>query len=300
MDLLEESFENIINNLHEGLYLVNSERVITYWNRAAEEITGFAAQELLGKSCRANILTHVNEQGVNLCLGLCPLALSMRDGKQRELEVYLHHKEGHRVPVHVRVNPLYDAAGTINGAAELFTDISSMEATEIKIRELERLAMLDNLTQLANRHYIERELLSRFQDLQRNSVSFGVILFDIDHFKRFNDDYGHVMGDQVLQYVANTLLYNARPFDTFGRWGGEEFIGIIRNVDQERLLAAAERLRILVAESYVMQGKEKLQVTVSVGATMAQEGDNSGSIIDRADRFLYKSKESGRNMVSAG
>ena len=87
MSLEKESFERIVENLHDGLYFVDLNRIITYWNRAAEQISGFTADEVVGKSCSDNILTHVDSEGNNLCTGMCPVAAALADGKPREAEV---------------------------------------------------------------------------------------------------------------------------------------------------------------------------------------------------------------------
>ena len=300
MALGQKAYERIIENLHDGLYFVDKNRVITYWNKAAEKISGFSASEVVGKSCADNILTHVDSEGNSLCLGMCPLAQTIVDGKAREIEVYMHHKDGHRIPVSVRVNTLTDEAGDIIGGVELFTDISSQDASSLRIKELEKMALLDNLTQLANRNYIESELTKRFEEKKRFDIPFGVLFMDIDHFKRFNDTYGHDVGDEVLKFVAETFTVNARPFDLFGRWGGEEFIGIIRNVSRADLALIADRIRNLVGASYILHGDEQLNVTISIGATMVEPDDTIDSIIKRADSCLYKSKQSGRNRVTMG
>ena len=230
MRLEKDSYERIIENLHDGLYFVDRDRVITYWNKAAEQISGFTANEVVGTSCSDNILTHVDSDGNNLCTGMCPLAATIADGKSREAEVYMHHKDGHRIPVSVRISTLTDRDGNILGGIELFTDISNQAANELRVKELEKLALLDNLTQLANRTYIEREIQSKLEEKKRFNMPFGIFFIDIDHFKKFNDTYGHDVGDDVLKFVANTFVANARPFDLYGRWGGEEFIGIIPDV----------------------------------------------------------------------
>ena len=105
MNLTPESFQRIVDNLHDGLYLVDRNRVITYWNKAAERISGFAAADVIGKSCADNVLSHVDGKGCALCTGLCPLAETMCDGRLRQSEIYLHHKNGHRIPVAVRASP---------------------------------------------------------------------------------------------------------------------------------------------------------------------------------------------------
>ncbi len=151
MHLENESYEKIVDSLHDGLYFVNKDRIITYWNKAAEQISGFTANEVVGRSCSDNILTHIDKEGNSLCHGMCPLAKTIADGKSRETEIYMHHKDGHRVPVSVRVSTLTDANGNVIGGIELFTDISNHEANKQRIKELEKLALIDNLTQLANR-----------------------------------------------------------------------------------------------------------------------------------------------------
>ncbi len=300
MRLEKDSFERIIENLHDGLYFVDRDRVITYWNKAAEQISGFTANEVVGKSCSDNILTHIDGEGNSLCTGMCPLAETIADGKPREAEIYMHHKDGHRIPVSVRISTLTDRDGNIIGGVELFTDVSNKAANELRVKELEKLALLDNLTLLANRNYIEREIQSRFEEKNRFNVPFGILFIDIDRFKKFNDIYGHYVGDDVLKFVANTFVANARPFDFYGRWGGEEFIGIIRNINSQDLELLGNRLRYLVENSYIIHENEKLYVTISIGATLVNENDTIDSLIKRADTFLYKSKAAGRNCLTIG
>lgn len=178
MNIDSNSFKRIIDSLHDGLYFVDLDRKILYWNKAAEKISGYSAEEVVGKSCYDNILTHVDTEGVSLCMGLCPLAASISDRQPREAEVYMHHKCGHRIPVSVRVSALTDAS--------------------------------DN-----------------------------------------------VIGDEVLKFIANTFVTNSRPFDSFGRWGGEEFIGIIRNTTNRELEEIGNRLRLLVENAYILPYKSK-------------------------------------------
>ena len=300
MSLENDSYKRIVENLHDGLYYVDRDRVITYWNKSAEQISGFTANEVVGKSCSDNILTHIDSDGNNLCTERCPLAATIADGKPREVEVYMHHKDGHRIPVSVRISSLTDRDGNIIGGIELFSDISHQAANDLRVKELEKLALLDNLTQLANRNYIEREIQSRFEEKKRFNVPFGILFIDIDHFKKYNDIYGHPAGDEVLNFVANTFVANTRPFDIYGRWGGEEFIGIIRNINGKDLELLGNRLRSLTENSYIIHENEKLYVTISIGATLANENDTIHTLIKRADTLMYKSKAAGRNCLIIG
>ncbi len=298
MDLSDHSLTKILDSLHDGLYFTDKNRRIIYWNAAAERITGYPAKEVIGTNCSLNILNHINCQGTLLCEQQCPLAKTIVDGLHRDGEIYLHHKQGHRVPVSVRVTPLLDDDDNIIGGIELFTDISNREATELRLRELQQLALIDHLTQLANRAYLERELNGRLEEMKRIQVPLALMFIDIDHFKQVNDNHGHNIGDQVLQMVANTLNTNARPFDLYGRWGGEEFMGLVRNINRADLETLTERLRILIAGSFLDDFDHPLSVTVSIGATLAVDGDSVKSLLERADTLLYRSKHNGRNQVS--
>lgn len=300
MHLDNVQLADVLENLHDGLYFTDTHRVITFWNHAAERITGYTAAEVLGRSCAANILVHVDTDGRSLCGGLCPLALTMADSVGREAEVFLRHKDGHRVPVLVRTGPLKDRAGQVVGGVELFTDLSNILANNSRVRELEQLALLDTLTQLANRAYLQREIEARFEEMRRYGIPFGLLFMDIDFFKRFNDTYGHDVGDAVLKLVANTFTANSRAFDVYGRWGGEEFVGVIRSIDAEDLVVLGNRMRVLVNQSFLMHDEARLGVSISLGATVAKPDDTAESLIKRADQLLYQSKKEGRNRLTLG
>ncbi|MDC7247426.1 MAG: sensor domain-containing diguanylate cyclase [Sphaerochaetaceae bacterium] len=295
-----ELYENLLNNLHEGLYIVDREMKITYWNDAAEQITGFSKEQVEQHRCSDNILRHVDADGINLCENGCPLHATIFDRKKREASLFLHHKEGYRVPVSVRTSYITDDRGNVTHGIELFTDLSGKEQTELRIRELERLALLDTLTQLANREFLMKEFSARFSEKRKYLIPFGVMFIDIDHFKVFNDKYGHNTGDQILKMVSDTLSANTRPFDIFGRWGGEEFIGIIKNTDIEYLRQLSRQVRILIEQAFILKDETQLHCTVSVGATLALPDDTAESLINRADTLMYESKKNGRNMVTVG
>jgi diguanylate cyclase (GGDEF)-like protein/PAS domain S-box-containing protein len=300
MHLEGDLFKRIVENLHDGLYIVDRDRKISYWNRAAENISGFSAQEVIGSSCADNILTHIDSEGKLLCLDGCPFEITFQDGKPRDAEVYMHHKDGHRVPVSIRVTALTDREGNIIGGIELFTDISNQNANLLRVRELEKLALLDPLTQLANRSYMEKIIQVRLEEKKRLKVPFGLFFIDIDFFKNINDSYGHDVGDKVLKYVARTFAVHSRPFDIYGRWGGEEFVGIIRNITLSDLIRFGNRLRMLIERSYISNESDKLHVTVSIGATLVKDEDTVETVIKRADTLMYESKKAGRNRLTTG
>jgi diguanylate cyclase (GGDEF)-like protein/PAS domain S-box-containing protein len=296
---MHHNYKTIIENIYDGVYLVDLSRKIIFWNNAAERITGFSKAEVIGHRCLDNILIHVDDKGCELCNNACPLSATMNDGMAREADIFLHHKAGHRVPISARVTPLKDADGNITGGIELFSESNSQLLLKQKISELERLALLDYLTELPNRHQLNTELIAQHAICERTKgYSFGLLYFDIDHFKRINDEEGHAVGDRALRVVAKTIAGSIRPFDTIGRWGGEEFIGIFPNITRKNLCVIAERLLALVRASSVETSHGPIGLTVSVGGIISKKSEGLESLVKRADAMMYKSKEAGRNRAT--
>lgn len=288
----------ILDNMPSGIYFTDRKRKIIYWNKAAEDITGYKGIETIGSHCFDNILLHIDSQGKSLCKGVCPLAKTMTDGLTREADVFLHHKEGYRKAVRVFTIPLKDENGDIIGCAEIFTDTSALSEIHEKIRNLEKIAFVDKLTNLPNRDHMESELDIHFHELKRYGQRFGVLFLDIDHFKRFNDTHGHDTGDRILKTVAHTLRSSSRPFDIFGRWAGDEFIGILKNVDRHDLVIVGNRYRKLIEKSSLTINGRPEGITVSIGATIAGPDDTSAKILKRSDRLMYQCKQKGRNCLA--
>lgn len=290
-------YKDLLDNLYDGVYLVDTDGRITYWNRGAERLSGFSASDAIGKHCSEHLLRHIGDQGRTLCEGRCPVTATMADGKSREADVHLHHKDGHLVPVSIRVNAIRGTNGQIVGAVEIFSDNTTRVIHRKRTAILERMAYLDPLTGLANRRYVEVRLRTRFDEMTRYGWVFGLLFIDIDHFKPVNDTYGHDVGDEVLKMVANTLSNSSRPSDFVARWGGEEFLVVAVNVQEKKLRAIAERLRVLVGQSSITKESETIQVTVTIGGTLSRLDDSVDTLLKRADALMYEGKKAGRNRV---
>jgi len=166
--------------------------------------------------------------------------------------------------------------------------------------ELKLLASTDPLTKLYNRRYFMKTAKTILDLAQRNKTTTSVIILDIDKFKRVNDVYGHKVGDDVLVVLASSLLKNSRKSDITGRWGGEEFLLLLPGTDLNGAFIIAEKIRKKVEELVVsLENEQTLQFTVSLGVSEFNSKDdkNIGASINRADKALYRAKESGRNRV---
>ncbi len=288
----------ILDIMHDGIYFIDLERKITYWNKGAEAISGFSRDEVIGKSCADNILIHIDAAGTQLCDVACPVKAALKDCSEKEVDVFLHHKKGHRVPVTVRTVPILDNSGSVSGAVEIFWDNSENALDAGLVEELKKAALFDYLTGLPNRRYLEMRLKIAFDEMKRYGFLFGLIFTDIDHFKKINDEHGHEVGDNVLKMVSSTLGSNLRSSDLAGRWGGDEFILVIKHLKEpSRIKNTAEKLRMLVEESGLIFKNETIKATVTMGAAIVRMGDTQEALIKRADSLLYNGKESGRNKV---
>jgi len=288
----------LLDKVHDGVYFVDTERRIQFWNKSAERITGYAAEDVGGKCCADNILMHVDEEGNYLCKGMCPLAATISDGQVREARVYLHHKSGHRLPVQVTVSPVYDPEGRILGGLETFFDATPMMAALEETERLREEALICPLTAIGNRRYAERMLAQKLDEMARGGTCLAVVMIDIDHFKKVNDTFGHDVGDVVLKMVASTMSAAMRSYDFLARWGGEEFIALLPSCDAANAARIANRLRRLVAHASHDLNRDTIRATISVGVYLCGKGDTPASAVKQADRMLYESKQNGRNRVT--
>jgi len=291
-------FKHVVDSLPDGVYITDRERRITYWNHAAEELSGYSAQEVLGKRCSENFLMHIDDSGCLLCQGDCPLSHTLEDGLPHRADVYLHHKSGHRVPVEVRVRPIWGGNGEVVGAVEVFSDNSRQRAVRERAKDLAKFAFLDPASQVGNRSYLEQQLSQHLDQFVTYGTPFGIMLADLDEFKNVNDTYGHAAGDVVLVTIAKTISNCLRASDVVGRWGGDEFLAVLPGITRQFLASVSEKLRTLVSQSTVPVSGSGVRVTISVGAAMVAPGDSPESLMKRADQQLYASKQSGRNRVS--
>ena len=182
--------------------------------------------------------------------------------------------------------------------AKLEVTRDEAEATKSELVQLQRDSLIDPVTALANRDGLERALSAAFIDAETEGRRFAVAIVDIDHFKSLNDNFGHQAGDNILRLVGRALVVTLRTDEVVGRYGGDEFVAILRDVDNSRAEVMAERLRQSVADIDLTMhvGRDIIGgVTASIGLTCFRSGDTVSSLFDRSDRCLYEAKRLGRN-----
>ncbi len=172
-------------------------------------------------------------------------------------------------------------------------DITQRKQSE---EEIYHLATTDSLTGIANRRQFSRILLGEMDRARRYGTPMSLVMYDIDHFKRVNDTYGHDVGDHVLQTLTSLVKEHIRVNDVVARWGGEEFMLLMPQSDLEAATNAAEKLRLAVAEHHFTTCD---QITVSFGVATFEPQDDLNSLLKRVDDALYRAKDHGRNRVES-
>ena len=160
------------------------------------------------------------------------------------------------------------------------------------------MALLDPLTGIYNRRYLDTHLAALLADTSERTKAVSLLILDVDFFKKINDEHGHAAGDEVLKEVAARVADRLRGFDTFARFGGEEFVVVMPETGLDMAAGVAERIRAAIAETPIpVHGKESLSVTVSIGVAMSGHEETPEAVLERADRALYRAKDNGRDRV---
>ncbi|MDZ4202939.1 MAG: GGDEF domain-containing protein [Gallionella sp.] len=182
-------------------------------------------------------------------------------------------------------------------AGRMRNDNRALIASQNERAQFQHKASVDALTGIHNRHWMKDAFPRALHRCAESSSPTAVMVADIDHFKRVNDTYGHLVGDTTLKMVARSMAKHLRPHDLLVRYGGEEFAMLLPDTSSEDARAIAERLRTSIAGSQVENGEQPFRVTISIGIAPALKEEPVDALIGKADQALYRAKELGRNRV---
>lgn len=316
-EALRES-RGMLHQIIEGspvpTFVIDSQHVVTQWNRACERIIGVPAGEMIGTSNQwrafyaekrpvmADLILDgaLEDDFDDLYGGKCRRS-SLIEGAYEVEDYFPHFPTGPRW-LFFTAAPICNEGGDIVGAVETLQDVTERKRAEeaLLAREADyrRLSITDGLTQLYNsRHFYER-LAQEAERSTRYAHPLSIVLMDIDRFKQTNDTYGHLVGDQILAGFAQAIRQCARAIDSAYRYGGEEFVMLLPETDLAAASAVAERLRQAVDSTVFAPASEvRVRVSASFGVAQYEPGLDHAAFVQRADRALYEAKEAGRNRV---
>ena len=166
-----------------------------------------------------------------------------------------------------------------------------------KLEQSQAQALVDPLTNVLNRSAYNLKMVQLTHEFKRYNEEWALLMLDIDRFKKFNDDFGHKLGDKVLKSVAGTVSDSIRASDQIFRYGGEEFVVILGRINAKTATQLAEKICRQVEKDYFVDGDKKFQVTISIGGAIISKDDTEMSLFERADKAMYRAKNNGRNQI---
>jgi diguanylate cyclase (GGDEF)-like protein/PAS domain S-box-containing protein len=277
----------IVDSMDQGLLIIERSGRVQYANPACDRYLGYAAEELVGRSL-ADLVAQLDSYPDG-----CTAMEAIGDGTR---EVLIRHRDGRLRSMDLTMTPMHAADGLF---VALLHDITHHKQSE---DALQRAAMLDPLTKIANRRHFDAFLEKEWQRAIRNAQPLSLVVLDVDHFKLYNDTLGHVAGDVCLQKVAQALQAHAlRPTDLAARYGGEEFVLLFAETPHEAAARLAEAIRTTIEALQLPNPRSPTSpwITVSVGVAtiVPTQLDQIEQLFVSADRAMYAAKGAGRNRV---
>ena len=290
-------FSAIVQNAKDVVIVTKSDPIdepgpeIVYVNDAFTEVTGYSAEEVIGKTPRILQKDGTDREE----LARIRVALEKREPVRATLKNFS--KSGKEYWVDLSMLPLKNHEGLVTHFASIQRDITEYKKLE---QDLQILCRTDPLTTAANRRAFNETLSQEFSRFKRSQKQYALIMIDLDHFKTINDQHGHSVGDQVLIEVTERCRDNLRVHDIMARLGGEEFCILLPYTDSTQAEKVAERLRAMIEKKPIIVDGLRLKVTISVGISLVSIHDEDGhQAMDRADQNLLNAKNSGRNQICA-
>ena len=266
----------LLDQMEEGIYITDRDRRILYWNGGAERISGYYAHEIVGRPCQGDLLLHCDESGQLLSGNTYPLRDVMEHGTPHECTLYMRHRHGHRIPVHIRSQAICQASGERVGAVEIFEEATPPALPDLSI--LAEYDCLDELTGGLKRPFGEMKARQAAEALSLFGIPFGWIRVAIDSLDRHERRYGHGMVESAVKMVAETLANNLKTLDWLTYWDRGEFRIEARGYSQAQLEELRRTLQVLVRTSTLEWWGDPVRVTVSTMARMAVPGDTLESL----------------------
>ena len=296
--MMTSNYRTWLDNLNEGVYYMDSDRRIKYWSKGAELITGYSSMEVMGKQCSESLLAHTTLEGNLLCRTGCLMKNSLNTGSYYKTEAYLHHKDGHKIHVSLRIYPMYDEHGNISGATHIFNDndvFLSSHPEKVK-KNYER--YYDLLTDLPTRYNSELILRTKIEEFSRYQWFFATFIIEIDRYDLIKERFSGNAVDGLIKQVSSLIRNDIRPFDILGRWSECQFLIVLVNVKKEEMKLLGERVRKLVELTRFEVNQEPLTLTLSQGGALIGNGITAEGMIEKLAELTAESCRRGGNQSS--
>ncbi|MFZ0884921.1 MAG: sensor domain-containing diguanylate cyclase [Candidatus Acidiferrales bacterium] len=293
-----EIYRNVLECMQNGVYLVDRNEKIQFWNEGAERITGYLRQAVLGHSCREFFAPQEQDGKGEVCELGGALRAVLRDGRPVITALTLRHKDGHQVSLRVRSVPVRDRNGVITGAAESFDEDRRAIYSERRHNKLAGYGCFDESTGVLSRAYIETHIRECLTTFAEHRIPFSVLVVEIDGVPQFRSSYGASAAAAIVRLEAQTIESSIRPTDFLGHCSENRFLAVLSECSAAEVKSVAERLLRMVRNTRFKWWGDSISLTASFGASSAKDGDTEHSLIARADVALSESIMAGRNRVT--
>ncbi|WP_298939370.1 diguanylate cyclase [uncultured Psychromonas sp.] len=297
---------NIVDSVDNGIFVVDRNFTVQLWNKFMDVHSDFTENEIVGLNffeCFDDLPRKWFERKIRNVFLLNqqsytsweqrPYLVKLPNGRSITGGIEYMYQNSCFTPICNDQNEVEYVCITIKDVTD--NAISTIRLQEACL-ELERVSSIDGLTQLYNRSHWEKRFVDEIERVDRYGGQVSLIMFDMDHFKHINDQYGHLYGDEVLRQVSKRCIETLRSADIIGRYGGEEFIVFLPETNLEETALVAEKLRKKISDFPICYDSIELPISISIGFTASNgEKNNTHKMLTEADIALYKAKENGRN-----
>lgn len=289
--LLEDFiFKKLLDVSSFGLVIFDENLKIVFWSNSAKKITGYNSSDVAGKKLEdITILELFSKEYENLNFG--EFLKNLFDEKKNTIKtIFIRHKKNYRFSITIKFYYFKDRRSMKKYIVGIFNIFDVLDYSRRLVSSIKKASNQDWLTKLPSRKNLEFLINKKIYEFKRYKSKFGIILFDIDNFKSINDCMGHKVGDEILICFSNIISKNLRNCDLVGRWGGDEFVAIIVNVDDVKIKKIMNKLVSKINKEIFKKNGFDIQLNVSAGFAVIIEGDNLNSVVERADKNMYESK----------
>jgi diguanylate cyclase (GGDEF)-like protein/PAS domain S-box-containing protein len=293
-----EIYQTVLEELQTGVYIVDRSRRIRFWNEGAEQITGYLRQDVVGRLLREHFL-GIGDTSKDLDSDPNdPINLALRDGKPSIMDVSILHKNGYRVPIVLRTNPIRNSHGAVVGAAESFEKNRSASESTRRQSAFADFGCLDDVTGVAAQSFMQTQLRENLTTFAEHNIPFGILLIQIDRLDQLRASRGPGILPTILRIVAQSVENFLRPTDLVGCWSDNRFIAVLMECKESEVGLVGDRVRKMIGSAEIEWWGDKFFVTSSVGGASSRNGDNSERLVARAVASLQKSIGKDGNCVT--
>jgi two-component system, cell cycle response regulator len=293
-----EIFQHVLENLQTGVYLVDQERRILFWNEGAQRIAGHLPQDVVGRCLRDHLMKTKGEAKDVESDPEDPVNAVFRDGKSSITEVSILHKDGYRVPIVVRTVPVRDSHGAVILAAESFDLNFSAPGRTRRHTLIAEKGSCDALAGVPSQAFMEMHLAESLAGFEERDTYFAILMIQVDRLDHFVVTLGAGVVPIILRVVAHAIENSLWPEDLMARWAGDRFLAVLDGCKEAEVEKVGDRIRKMIGNSEIEWWGDTFPIAAALGGAGIRPGDTVALLVERAEKSLAESIAAGGSRVT--